>query len=587
MRRSVLVLGLLLTACSPEIMSVEGGQSHSTSAEGGQDHATSAEGRPSHATSAERAQSRDAYVATKDPLGESVKKVVYLDQGWSPSRSLEFYFTSQGSQLIPYPWFLVLEQADSTTPFRDSQNILKFRYLPQLPGSKNPDGLPVGFVNNAASNGNWLGLTCAACHTNEIHYKGTAYRIDGAPTLGDVRGFLSSLIEAMQKTLADAPKFDRFATQLLKGNDSPTGREVLKKQVAAMIERRVGYNRRNFPGYDPERPAPPPDDYARLDAFGAIINEVYYHAQKSPGNPVATSKPANSPVSYPFLWDTPGQNIVQWVGLKNGGLLSLSRNVGEVLGVFGDYKIPDEFLILGYPSSVQVLNLLALEDWVKELRSPKWPSDFPKIDQGAAAKGKGLYQKNCISCHVVIDRDGPGGSNTASLSATGTDPLTFTNIFNRTGPSGKLEGGFVNVVNVQTTEKIPATASALTMVTNEVIGTILGVWKAAPGDDLSRVDLRKKRGLRSPFSAAEDCAAVQGPCPRRNLGDGAVSAQWLCAQPVRAAPAGLAALDVVQHRREDLRPRTRRVSDRRPRVPSVQRQGRQGQAHPRQFERRP
>ena len=77
--------------------------------------------------------SRDAYVAKSDPLGESVDKVVYLDQGWSPSESLRFYFTPQGSQLIPYDWFLALEQADSQTLFRDNQNILKYRYLPQLP----------------------------------------------------------------------------------------------------------------------------------------------------------------------------------------------------------------------------------------------------------------------------------------------------------------------------------------------------------------------------------------------------------------------------------------------------------------------
>jgi hypothetical protein len=91
---------------------------------------------------------RDAFVAVTDPLGEPVDKVVYLDQGWSPAVSLKFYFTSQGSQIIPYDWFLALEQVDSQTLFRDNQNILKYRYLPQLPDSNNPDGLPVGFVGD-------------------------------------------------------------------------------------------------------------------------------------------------------------------------------------------------------------------------------------------------------------------------------------------------------------------------------------------------------------------------------------------------------------------------------------------------------
>ena len=43
---------------------------------------------------------RDAFVPVDDPLGESVTKVVYLDQGWSPGDSLRFYFTAQGSQIV-------------------------------------------------------------------------------------------------------------------------------------------------------------------------------------------------------------------------------------------------------------------------------------------------------------------------------------------------------------------------------------------------------------------------------------------------------------------------------------------------------
>ena len=187
-RRSVLVLALFLAACTPAVPPGGGGTGTAPSGGGGGRATTpGGGGGTGTAPSVDAVATRNAYVATKDPFGETVTKVVYLDQGWSPSRSLDFYFTSQGSQIIPYPWFLALEQADSTTPFRDNQNMLRFRYLPQMPDSKNPDGLPVGFVGDTSDNGNWLGLTCAACHTNEIHYKGTAYRIDGAPTQGDVR----------------------------------------------------------------------------------------------------------------------------------------------------------------------------------------------------------------------------------------------------------------------------------------------------------------------------------------------------------------------------------------------------------------
>ena len=77
---------------------------------------------------------RNAFVATQDPLGEPVSRVVYLEQNWSPDQSMQFYFTSQGSQIVPYDWFLALEQPDSAALFRDNQNILKYRYLAQNPG---------------------------------------------------------------------------------------------------------------------------------------------------------------------------------------------------------------------------------------------------------------------------------------------------------------------------------------------------------------------------------------------------------------------------------------------------------------------
>ena len=33
-------------------------------------------------------------------------EVVYLDQHWTPELREQFYFTPQGSRLMPYDWFL-------------------------------------------------------------------------------------------------------------------------------------------------------------------------------------------------------------------------------------------------------------------------------------------------------------------------------------------------------------------------------------------------------------------------------------------------------------------------------------------------
>jgi hypothetical protein len=440
---------------------------------------------------------RNAFVATQDPLGEPVTSVAYLDQNWSPSQSVQFYFTSQGSQILPYDWFLALEQAGSTTLFRDNQNILRYRYLPQNPGLKNTDGLPVGFVGRQGSGRMWLGMTCAACHTAEIRLGFKAYRIDGGPTGGDVQAFLTDLTSALQQTQNDPAKFGRFAAKILGSKNTAANRAELSAQLGVVIKTRAGYNLRNFLGTDQKQNPPvAPARYARLDAVGAIINEVFFHTVKAADltSPTVNTKPADAPVSYPFLWDTPQHDLVQWLGIaKNGGpfdILTLSRNVGEVVGVFADLVIPEEptLLNLGYASSVRLENLAALEDLLKSLWSPLWPADFPPIDRNAAAQGAQLYQANCISCHALINRTDPNRKITAVMNDSGTDPTAAENFFTRTGPSGKLNG--VNVNFVPFTAKIPPVASADVMLANVVTGVILGGAKEAPPDELSQLSFR-------------------------------------------------------------------------------------------------
>ena len=109
-----------------------------------------------------------------------------------------------------------------------------------------------------------------------------------------------------------------------------------------------------------------------------------------------------------------------WGLPRAGGVLdiqSLARNVGEVLGVFAEIAIPEKpsILNIGYSSSVKIQELGELENLVKTLWSPQWPADFPKIDQAAATKGAALYQTNCLSCHVLINRTDPNRKITAVM----------------------------------------------------------------------------------------------------------------------------------------------------------------------------
>jgi hypothetical protein len=306
------------------------------------------------------------------------------------------------------------------------------------------------------------------------------------------------MIYAMRKTFDDDAKFQRFAAKVLGNNNTPTGQNILKAQLAKSIQDREAYNLRNFPGYVASQPPAAATNYARLDAVGAIVNEAYYHAVKSPTSPTENTKPANAPVSYPCIWDAPQQKLEQWIGIaSSGGLLdidSLSRNVGEVIGVFGDLEVPEDPSILGYASSIKILNLVKLEDDLKSLWSPQWPADFPAIDQTAAANGKAIYnrQNSCVQCHTVVaDRTNPKRTIVSFMKPDGTDPLTWINFFTRKGSSGKLQGANINLIPF--TAKIPATATATMMVTNEVIGSILGSGWPAPPDDLAKVNIGEDR----------------------------------------------------------------------------------------------
>ncbi len=457
------------------------------------------------------------YVATVDPFGETVKKVELLEQSWSATERNSFYFTEQGSQLVPYDWFLHLEQADSTTLFRDAQNILKYRYLPQNAGLLNPDGLPIGFVGGTGAGGRrWLGFTCAACHTNEIHWGDTAYRVDGAPTLADAQAFLVDLVGALKQTVADADKFQRFAKNVLATNTSDQQNE-LKGQLEKAIKIRAGYNLRNFLDFDPNVTAPqPPARYGRLDAVDSIVNEAFWATVKNQDldHPTVVSMPGTAAVSYPCLWDTAQHDKVEWLGIATNGALGeslvgivgefngLPRNVGEVLGVFGDFEIsdPPSFLSGGYRSSVMISKLKDLEQLVRTLWSPAWPATFPKIDTTAALAGKALYEKrsaegvkdSCLDCHAVIDRatfDRSKISIAANLTATNTDPQAYLNFFNHVRPSGKLEGAFANLFTPPT---IASSTAADPVLSNVVIGVILGDWKSAPPDKLKGVQFGRQ-----------------------------------------------------------------------------------------------
>jgi hypothetical protein len=84
----------------------------------------------------------------------SSERPMFLDQGWNEDDRTWFYTTSQGSQMMPYSWFMAIERPDSEALFVYDK-LARFGYLPPYPSrmldERNPDGLPIGFVLDPGS----------------------------------------------------------------------------------------------------------------------------------------------------------------------------------------------------------------------------------------------------------------------------------------------------------------------------------------------------------------------------------------------------------------------------------------------------
>jgi len=402
----------------------------------------------------------DSQVSEEELAAAVPENVTYLDQNWTNKDRAYFYFADQGSRLFPYDYFLNLEQADSNTLFRGEENMRRLGFLPAPESKYNPDGLPVGFARNH----NHIGLTCAACHTQQISYKDETVHIDGGQGFLHLDQFLAELTDAIKATVDDPEKFNRFQLRVFGERASLEQIRMLHEYMNLEYDKLVVHLIRN--GSDV------PAGHARLDAFGAILNQALL-ATGVENN----SNPSTAPTSIPYIWDTPQHDYVEWNGSQsNTGAGALLRNIGEVIGVFGDVKTETTnwmgLIDGGYASSIEAAELRSLEEKVGQLHSPTWPDGFPKIDESLAKQGRGLYEQHCVQCHLDIDRADPKRliqARMSTLDEIQTDPMMAENAIGFTGKSGKFEG---RAKYYFAGDPLPAEAPAIDIANNLMLGVL-------------------------------------------------------------------------------------------------------------------
>lgn len=373
-----------------------------------------------------------ALFVTASSVGSALGQSNFLSQNWDAAQRQQYYTTSQGSRMMPYDWFMALEIHDGQASFVE-KTLPELGYLPNPTSPANPDGLPVGWVMDTDNSGrNHIGLNCAACHTNQVSFQGSTFQIDGAPTQADMWGMIVGVDKALSETRDDDSKFQRFAKQVL--GDEFQSRAAVRSLRTELTEFCDDWNQ-----FTIDSRVAHPWGRARLDAFGMIFNRI---SAIDLGIPSNNRKP-DAPVSYPFLWGTSFEDKVQWNGSAENAndIERLGRNVGEVLGVFGQAEFTVKLRRLVARTSAKRLNQVRLENLLKKLWSPQWPDQLGEIDHEKMLSGKTLFAANCVHCHRIIEHGQqatPVEVVMTPISEVQTDPKMAVNAAVGTVSTGKL-----------------------------------------------------------------------------------------------------------------------------------------------------
>src|SRR5579863_6344930 len=414
----------------------------------------------------------------------------WLDQNWSTEDRHWFHHASQGTKTfpVPYAWFVALEQPGIrlfTRPglLRNSAYLERFGFLPSpktihtdeaglhrygyassgaktepAPASvaglaptpaENFDGLPVGFARlTGAPNPttgqpepDMIGLTCAACHTGSIRYKGTNVRFDGGAAMVELKKLELATGLSIAYTLKVPGRFGRFATRVLGPGASETERGKLKQQLAAigqfLLDQKNIYDEtiaaKKTADGKPQKDTE--EGFGRLDALNRIGNQVFYTDLVLSGLSGFENNlhAQDAPVSFPPIWTVPW---FLWAQYDASIEQPLIRNAGEALGVSALVNFsPDTAPETVFRSTVAIENLVRIEAMLRGpdpagdnpkgfggLKPPKWPTEiFPndplwKIEPARVSKGRAIYAEICVECHLgpvndpVFDTQFPGKS---------------------------------------------------------------------------------------------------------------------------------------------------------------------------------
>jgi hypothetical protein len=337
-----------------------------------------------------------------DGLPKPCPKVDHKLDEWSPKQRERYYQTSQGSLVMPWMWFRALEWRTGKELFASPAIQTRYGLLPDNDPIYNKDQMPVGIVKNIVADEyvptlgegekEWASISCAACHTSQLLYKGTAMRIDGGQSFWNFDKWSGDMVFSLMVTSVDANKFERFCARVYELGEDGKCSDGAKTKLRKQMQRYFNSDLVNSAVIAILRHTyPTTEGFARTSALGRGVNGEFGPLDPCKG-PLDRRCYRNvnmntGPVSFPPLWYT---HEYDWVQSSTSISQPLGRNVTEAWGVSVRVELNDP--ITRFSSTANIEDMFWMETLLSILQAPKWPTDIlGPIDQDRAKRGEYLF----------------------------------------------------------------------------------------------------------------------------------------------------------------------------------------------------
>lgn len=350
--------------------------------------------------------------ATPGPAYQPPKTPCHPPDEWSDAQRERYYQTSQGSLVIPYAWFRALESRTGREMFAAPNVQARYGLLPDNNPTYNKDQMPVGIVKNVVrdeyvatlgeGHKEWASISCAACHTGQLTYKGTAMRIDGNQGFWNFDKWSQDLVFSLMISSSIPRRFERFCGRVYGLPETARCTNEAKTKLRQEINRYLHSDLvMNAINAILQHTYPTVEGFTRTSALGRGVNGEFGPLDKCKGpldrHCYRNANMNTGPVSFPPLWYT---HEYDWVQSTTAIRQPLGRNVTESWGVSVHVELRPDAPVPQFASTHNIDDMFWMETLLSILQAPKWPENIfsqsgpsGKINPERVERGRYLFNQ--------------------------------------------------------------------------------------------------------------------------------------------------------------------------------------------------